>query len=116
MPRYRVIEHHAYTLTFELEAPTALAACALAAASSADEADEEELGRQYTTYQVLPDGPPTTLSEEYIDEDGMAVDLAAYAEEESNPFEHQSGPNGCPVTCPACGWDVLYEDGDDDEG
>jgi hypothetical protein len=44
----------------------------------------------------------------YVDEDGMAVTLEDYADEEENPFEHQSGPNGCPLTCPACGWDTLY--------
>jgi len=42
-----------------------------------------------------------------MDEDGMACWVDSALLEETNPFSHQSGPNGCQGTCPACAWETL---------
>lgn len=55
MPRYRVIEHHEYTLTFEVDAATAEEAEAVANELGADEGEEDEVGRIDTDVELLHD-------------------------------------------------------------
>jgi hypothetical protein len=67
MPRYRVIEYHTYTVTFDVEAATADAAQDAVGAMTMDEGEEEELGcddvdvtlidslhREHRCHAVLP--------------------------------------------------------------
>ena len=53
MPRYRVIEYHSYSLTFEVTADNEEAAKALASDMATDEADEEELGTDDVTVEQI---------------------------------------------------------------